>query len=144
MLRAWAKQADRVEVRALLAFFGIFGTIALAPLAGFGTYMLILTPFSSADDRYHFLGWSIVGTFGLFGIVAAWLRVLVPSRIFAAHPVLFWATVTGLTSGLCIGILFMVPALFGRFNAMAAMAFIPVVIGVFLLGATLGARKGAL
>jgi hypothetical protein len=82
-----------------------------------------------------FLGWSLVGTGGVFAIVAAWVRLLVPRRHFQQRPLLKWGTALGLAIGLAIAILLL------RNPAMAWLVALTIPIGVFLLGATIGERS---
>jgi len=146
MFIEWARQIDRVEVRMIFVLAGIFVTILLGPMSVFGAYMLVTLPLSDAPDRFHFLGWSVVGMAGFIAIIAAWLRVLVPSRIFRAKRVLRLITMAGLTFGILVAaLLFMGAVLVPEpFNPLAFASGIALIGGIFLWGATIGAAEGAL
>ena len=146
MFSAWAKQIDRVEVRMIFVFIGIFVTIFLGPMAAFGAYMLATSLFSDAPDRFHFFGWGIVGMTGVVALIAAWLRVLVPSRVFRAKKFLRMITVLGLTFGTLVGALMFMGAVMvpEPFNPLALASGTAVVGGIFLWGATIGAAESAL
>jgi hypothetical protein len=135
MLHSWADALANVKVRVTLLLLGVLATVALGPMSVFGAYLLATSFVSDAQDKYMFLGWSVVGTGGVIAITAAWVRLLVPRRYFQERALLRWATAVGLAIGLGIACLLL-------FNpAMAWLVVLTIPIGVFLLGATLGERK---
>jgi hypothetical protein len=135
VFKRWADAVSNPKAKAALLLIAVVGTVALVPLSLFGPYVLVMSVFSDAPDRYMFLGWSMVGTGGLLAIAAGWVRLLIPRRYFQEHPALKWTTVFSLMIGLFIA----VSLLFNPGMAWLVAATIPV--GIFLLGATLGERK---
>jgi hypothetical protein len=65
MLRHWANALANPKARITLLLLGVLATVALGPMSVFGAYMLLMSLFSEAQDKYHFLGWSLVGTAAL-------------------------------------------------------------------------------
>jgi hypothetical protein len=86
MLKRWADVLASPNVRIILGLIGVVGTVALAPMSVFGAFMLATSLFSDAQDKWMFLGWSLVGTGAVIAIVAAWVRLLVPRRHFQQRP----------------------------------------------------------
>lgn len=138
MLRACATALQDRKVRALLIAVGVLATIAFGPMSVFGAYVLIAALLSDAPDRYHFIGWSIVGTGGVIGIVGGWVRLLVPSQQFQANALLKWGTATALAAGLLVAALTFTGVLRNAANVMAWLMVPALAIGVFLLAATIG------
>lgn len=132
MLNRWADVLAGPKLRLLLVLIGIVATVALGPMSAFGAYMLVTSLFSDAQDKWIFLGWSVVGTGGVIALVAAWARLLVPRRHFQKRPLLKWGTASGLAVGLAIAMLLL------RNPAMAWLVALTIPVGTFLLGATIG------
>ena len=138
MFRAWSNALQNRKLRGLLVAVGVLATIAFAPMSVFGAYMLVLSLFSDAQDRYHFVGWSLVGTGGLLGMAGAWVRLLVPSTRFQGSALLKWGTVAALVAGVLVAGLTFTGVLRNPANALAWLMAPALVVGVFLLGATIG------
>jgi hypothetical protein len=137
MFERWATALSNPKVKAALLLLGVVASVALVPLSLFGPYVVVMSVFSDAPDRFMFLGWSVVGTGGLLAIAAGWVRLLIPRRHSQECPALKWAT----AFSLAIGLLIAVSLLFNPGMAWLVAGTIPV--GVFLLGATLGEPRRA-
>ena len=138
MLRAWASALNKTAVRVGLIVTGAVATVAFGPLSAFGAYMLVLAVFSDAPDRYHFIGWSIVGAGGLLGMIGAWVRLLAPNRVFRGSRALRWVTACALGAGVVVTGLTFVGVIWKPGDVMAWLMLPATAIGIFLLGATLG------
>jgi hypothetical protein len=132
----WAASLQLPWVRVLLFVIGCLATAALLPTSIFGAYLLLGSFTSDAPDRFQFLGWSVFGTIGVAGLVAAWIRLLVPRVRFQRNRILRWSVVVALLPAMLIAAFCTV-----RF-ASIPMGWISAVVlacATFLLGATLGA-----
>lgn len=138
MLRAWAIALQDRKLRGLLLAVGVLATIAFGPMSAFGAYVLVMSLLSDASDRYHFIGWSVVGTGGVIGISGAWVRLLVPSQRFQTSAWLKWGTAAALAAGVLVATLTFTGVLRNPSNVMAWLMVPALAIGVFLLGATIG------
>lgn len=138
MFRTWSIALQNRKLRGLLIAVGVLATIAFAPMSVFGAYMLVVSLSSDSPDRYHFIGWSLVGTGGVLGIAGAWVRLLVSSQKFQANGLLKWATVAALAAGLLVAGVTFSAVLRNPANLLAWLMAPALVVGLFLLGATLG------
>lgn len=138
MFRAWSVALRRTEVRGLLLIVGVFATLAFAPMAAIGVQLVFAMLQSSAPDRFQSIGWGIAGAGGMTGILGAWVRLLLSPERFSAHPVLKWLTVTALALGVVAAGITFAGVLSRPANLLAWLMAPPLIIGVFLLGATLG------
>jgi hypothetical protein len=138
MFRAWSIAMESRKVRGLLLLVGVLATVAFGPLSVFGAYLLVMAVLSDAPDRFHFIGWSIVGAGGVIGMAGAWVRLLVPGVHFQSRPLLKWLTVAALAAGVLVAALTFAGVLRNPANLMAWLMVPALVVGVFLLGATIG------
>lgn len=111
-----------------MALFGVYGGVSG------------LLFYRDASDVGMAYSMGAVGLAGLLGMTAAWCRVLISNGVYRRSGLLFYATVAGLVIGIATAIVFF------RRMWMAApelpfwIASCVVVLGLGLLGATLGAR----
>lgn len=138
MFRAWSRALENRKLRGLLVAIGVLATIAFAPISILGAYMLLVSLGSEAPDRWHFNGWNVVGAGGLLGIVGAWTRLLVSGSRFQANGLLKWGTVACLAAGVIVAGLTFTAVLHNPASALAWLMAPALVVGVFLLGATIG------
>jgi hypothetical protein len=104
----------------------------------FGAYILVVTFLSDTPDRFHFLGWSVVGTGGLIGIAGAWMLLLIPRRMRQENPLLKWVTAVALLIGVGVAASVLAGTVSDPENPVVWLMAPALIIGVFLLGATLG------
>jgi hypothetical protein len=138
MFHTWSNAMQNRKVRGLLLLIGLLATVAFGPMSVLGVYLLATDLQSDAPDRFHFIGWSIVGSGGVLGITGGWLRLLVAGTYFQTHPVLKWLTVAALGAGVLVAALIFSRALWNPADLMAWLMVPTLVVGVFLLGATVG------
>lgn len=138
MFIAWSRALQNRKLWSFLVVVGVLATIAFAPMSVFGAYMLLTSLGSDAPDRWHFIGWSVVGTGGLLGIAGAWTRLLVSGSRFQASGILKWGTVACLAAGVFIAGFTFTAVFRNPANALAWLMVPALVVGVFLLGATIG------
>ena len=145
MLSRWATLLQLPKVWTGLLVVGVITTIGLQPMAMFGTFLLITSFLSDAPDRFIMFGWSALGTGGLCGLIAAWVRLLTPRARFQHSAVLRQTVVAGLSVGLFIAAPIAVTEIMRwPFSPMGWLAALSLLFGIFLLGATLGERPHAL
>jgi hypothetical protein len=136
-VRAWANIIDIWEVRVSLIMLGVPITLVLGFFALIGASSIAMVFAYPEGNLQAFL----LGAAGIIGISSGWVRVLVRSERFRRSRGLRWATTVGLGVGLFIAIWLALGLtqdprpILPWFGASAA------VVGVFLLGATIGARN---
>lgn len=138
MFIAWSRILKNKKLRWSLVAICVPGTMAFAPMSIIGAYMLLTSFVSDAPDRWHLIGWSIVGTGGVLGIVGAWVRLLISSSCFQSSGLLKWGTVVCLAAGVLVAGLTFSAVLFNPAYVFGWVMAPAIVFGVFLLGATLG------
>lgn len=136
----------RSPVRGVLLIVGVVCTVALTPLALIGLFVAVSGfLFGSAADEIE-MAFSVALLFfgGLFGMAAAWCRILILNDLYRRSGRLFYSTIAGLVIGIATAIL-----VFRRFGTTipelpfwiaSAVVLLVVLLGVALLGATVGAR----
>ena len=145
MLNWLALQFDQPRVRGALVFIGVLVTLFLAPLtlylASLGVFALF-GPDMDTRERLMLFPACAMGLAGVFGLAAAWCRVVASNLQLQTSKALFVFTVVGLSIGI-------VPAVYGSLGLLrgatlggVSWGFLVVAImGAAMLGATIGARR---
>src|SRR5258708_14718520 len=134
MLRAWAAAMSNPMVRAGLVLLGVPLTLVLGFFAVLGTSAML------AESNFPA---GVLGVGGLIGIAGAWMRLVVPGHKLRASPGLLWGTAFGLVVGMVIAAWMTFWLLYDLRTVLPWLAACAFVIGVFLLGATVGERWNA-
>lgn len=139
MLKLLAKPfADWSPFRAAWLILGIWFTYGLAPAAfdgiRHGFFVSLVEHYNEYASPPYRLG--AIGFGALVGLAAAWCRVLISNPAYQLSSALFFSTVVGLVVGIVTAVvqLAIVSILLHWFYALVAF------LGVWLLGATIGAR----
>lgn len=137
MLIRWARAIAKPWTRAILLAIGLPLTLPLGFFAVVGA-----TTIASPDVG----DWKSAasGFGGLLGLASAWARVFIPSQRFKTSALLFWATTVGLVIGLATAVLITSFFAYGTYPLLPTLAAVALAVGIFLLGATIGARSDAL
>ena len=133
---------DRSWTRVILLVLGIVGTVMLAPMALFGAYsgVVALLFYRDAGDVGMAYRMGAIGLAGVLGMLAAWCRLLIANERYRRSAVLFYSTVVGLVIGIATAVVFFGGAWVSAPSPMFWLALVVVLLGIGLLGATIGAR----
>ena len=143
MFSSWAKAFKNRDVRIWLGIYGTLVSVFFGPSCLIGMYWLIGSFFSTASDRFIVIGWSLIGTFGLFGIVAAWVMVIKHEKL--EKSIIFRSLIlVGLSLGILACLAMTVVLLVVPENPAGWFMLITLLVGVFLFGATIGFRNSTI
>jgi hypothetical protein len=139
-MEPWSRILAKRPVRGALIATGALASIILIPFASSGAIL----GGQALLDGYIDLGTvraTMLGVGGLFGVLAAWVRVLAEDRKLTDVPWLWWAVLLGLLCGNVSAVVVLSAADHGFVIGLFVVA---IAIGVFLMGATIGARTNAI
>jgi hypothetical protein len=138
MLHAWATSLNDRWVRVGLIFVGIPLTLVLGAFSVIGITTVVDT--SSYPGQIGEIAMSVGG---LIGLTAGWFRFAMSSERLKSSSGRYWAVVAGLIVGNIVAGWMAVGLFDGLRIILPWFAAIALVVGVYLLGATVGERSNA-
>jgi hypothetical protein len=137
MFEAWTRALDKPVVRIILFTFGLVATAVFAPISTFGATLLFLNAPHTLKD----LGWPLLGLAGLLGIIGAWVRLLTPRTRIERSKILKIAIYILLFPSIVLSCFLLFYLILNGISFISMFGVISLPIGVFLLGATIGAQS---
>ena len=138
--RKWASIADKLIIRAVLFFLGLLVTVSFGGAALLGVQVTLLEgEATSVSSGWYW--WIVTQSIsGLIAILAAWVRILISSKVLQGSRLLRFVITTCLGVGVLIS-LFLTGLSISSSSIIDPFLWVYMTmtfLGIFLMGATIG------